>query len=421
MRLFHRFISHASFTLLSLRVPPSGKGRDNKVKMLTPFTLGGMALKNRIVKSATLENMATPEGLPTDETRSFYQRLARGGTALIITGYAYVNKAGQSFPLQSGIQTDKAVPEWHRITDIVHEAGGRIAMQIAHGGRQVKGRAFEGRKSLAPSAIPDLVYFTMPKPMTETEILQTIRDFGNAAARVKEAGFDAVQIHGAHGYLLSGFLSPLTNRRRDKWGGDFERRFHFIAEVYKAVRKAVGLDFPVLYKLNMTDFVSLGTTPRNSFPAARRLAELGVDAVEISGGINETVLGMMRGDSCADIIGRDRSILAKLYFKLVLGAEKLFLPFHEAYFLPYAEKLKRMLDIPLILVGGVRSPETAERIIESGSADLVSMARPLVREPALPNRWSRGDLKPAQCVSCNRCLGEIEQGNKLRCYYTKGE
>jgi 2,4-dienoyl-CoA reductase-like NADH-dependent reductase (Old Yellow Enzyme family) len=292
-------------------------------------------------------------------------------------------------------------------------------MQIVHGGRQIKSKALGGRKSLAPSAIPDLVYFSIPKPMTEGEILETIQDFGNAAARVKEAGFDAVQIHGAHGYLISSFLSPLTNRRRDAWGGNFEHRFRFIAEVYNAVRRAVGPDFPVLYKLNMKDFIPFGTTPQDSFPAAKRLADLGLDAIEISGGINEMLLAMMRGDSCADIIARDRSTLAKWYFKIVLGAERLFLPFHEAYFLSYAEKLRPLLNIPLILVGGIRSPETAEKAIESGSADFVSMARPLVREPGLPNKWLNSDRQPAQCVSCNRCLGEIEQGNKLRCYYIK--
>jgi 2,4-dienoyl-CoA reductase-like NADH-dependent reductase (Old Yellow Enzyme family) len=303
----------------------------------------------------------------------------------------------------------------------VHELGGKIAMQIAHGGRQTKSKALGGRESLAPSAIPNLVYFTIPKPMTETEILATIRDFGTAAARVKEAGFDAVQIHGAHGYLISSFLSPLTNRRRDAWGGNFEHRFRFLAETYNAVRRAVGPDFPVLYKLNMKDFIPFGITPQDSFQAAQRLAELGLDAIEISGGINEMVLAMMRGDSCADIIARDRSILAKLYFKLVLGAEKLFFPFHEAYFLPYAEKLRPLLNIPVILVGGIRNLETAENAIESGSADYVSMARPLIREPGLPNKWLNGDLQPAQCVSCNRCLGEIDQGNKLRCYYIKGD
>ncbi len=386
------------------------------MKIFTPFNLKGMALKNRIVKSATLENMATPEGMPTEETRRFYERLARGGAGLIITGYAYVSESGQCLPLQNGIHKDKAVAGWRRITEAVHELGGKIAMQIAHGGKQIKSKALGGRRALAPSATPDLVYFTVPKPMSEAEIFQTIQDFGNAAARVKEAGFDAVQIHGAHGYLISSFLSPLTNRRRDMWGGGFEHRFRFAAEVYKAVRAAVGPDFPVLYKLNVKDFTPFGATPQDSFPAAIRLAELGLDVVEISGGTSEMALGVTRGDSFANIVARDRSAPAKLYFRTMLGVQKLFFPFHEAYFLSYAEKLRPLLNIPLILVGGMRSPETLEKVIESGSADLVSMARPLIREPGLPNRWLKGDRRPARCVSCNRCLGEIEQGNKLKCY-----
>ncbi len=389
------------------------------MKTLTPFKIKGMGLKNRLVKSATLENMATPKGVPTEDTKRFYERLAHGGAGLIITGYAYVNESGQSFPLQNGIHNDTVVAEWQRITDAVHEEGGKIAMQIVHGGRQIKSRALGGRKSVAPSAIPDLVYFTIPRPMTEADILQTIQDFQDAASRVKKAGFDAVQIHGAHGYLISSFLSPLTNLRRDGWGGDFERRFRFLAETYKAVRRAVGAEFPVLYKLNVKDFVPFGTTPQDSFPAAKRLAELGIDAIEISGGINEMILGMSRGDSCAVNISRDRSALAKVYLKLILGAEKLILPFHEAYFLSYAERLKPLLDIPLILVGGIRSPQAAELIVEAGAADLVSMARPLIREPGLPNKWLKGDLQVAQCISCNRCLGEVEQGNKLKCYYVK--
>lgn len=363
--------------------------------------------------------MATSEGMPTDETQHFYERLARGGAGLIITGYAYVNETGRSYPLQNGIHHDKVIPGWRRITDSVHEAGGKIAMHIVHGGRQVKPSAPGRRKSMAPSAFPDFVYFTLPRAMTGKDILQTIQNFGDAAARVKEAGFDAVQIHGAHGYMVSGFLSPLTNRRRDEWGGDFERRFRFLAEAYKAVRKAVGSDFSVLYKLNMQDFVPFGTTPRESFPTARRLAELGLDAIEISGGTYESVLGMMRGNSCADILTRDRNTFMKLYFKAVLKLEEHLLPFKEAYFLPYAMRLKPTLDIPLILVGGIRSPEMAEKIIASGSADFVSMARPLIREPKLPNRWVKGDVRPAQCVSCNRCTGEVEQGNRLKCYYQK--
>jgi 2,4-dienoyl-CoA reductase-like NADH-dependent reductase (Old Yellow Enzyme family) len=389
------------------------------VGLFTPYTLKGMVLKNRIIKSAQHENMATPEGLPTDATRQFYQRLAAGGAGLIITGITYVSKSGQSFRLQNGIDKDRAITEWRRITDAVHEHGGKIAMQIMHGGRQIKSRELGGRKSLAPSVFPDLLWFTMPRPMTEAEIHQTIRDFGDAAARVKEAGFDAVQIQGAQGFLVSSFLSRLTNRRRDEWGGDFENRFRFFAEVYNAARRAVGPDFPVLYKVNIKDYVPFGITPRDSFSAIRRLAELGVDAIQISAGIFETYIGTIRGDSFAKIISRDRGTLTSLYLKSVVGAEKLFMPFREEYLLPYAAKVKQTLSIPLILAGGIRSPASAEKIIESGVADFVSMARPLVREPDLPNKWLRGDRQPAQCVSCNRCLGEVEQGNKLKCYYTK--
>ncbi len=398
-------------------------GTDNSMSennlLLTQCNLKDMVLRNRIIKSAQHENMATTDGVPTSESRRFYERLALGGAGLIITGITYVSESGQSFRLQNGIHRDAAIAEWRRLTDVVHEHGGKIAMQITHGGRQTKSGELGGRKSLAPSAFPDLVWFTMPRPMTEPEILQTIRDFADAAARVKEAGFDAVQIQGAQGFLLSSFLSRVTNRRRDEWGGDFEHRFRFLAEVYYAVRKAVGPDFPVLYKLNIKDYIPFGITPRDSFPAARRLADLGVDAIQISAGIFETYIGSVRGDSFAGIIARDRSTLTRLYLKSVIETERLFLPFREAYFLNYAEQLRQTVKIPLILAGGIRSPESAEKIIESGVADFVAMARPLVREPDLPNRWLKGDRQPARCVSCNRCLGEVEQGNKLKCYYTK--
>jgi len=379
-----------------------------------------MSLKNRVVKSATLENMATAEGMPTDATKRFYERLARGGTGLIITGYAYVNKTGQSYPLQNGIYDDAVIPEWRAITDRVHEHGARIAMQIAHGGRQTKAKALGGRQAVAPSAVPEFVYFTRPKALTEPEIWQLVQDFADAAARVKAAGFDAVQIHGAHGYLISSFLSAVTNRRHDDWGGNAEKRLRFAQEVYKSVRQAVGPDFPVLMKLNIKDFVPGGLSPRESFTAAERLAESGLDALEISGGINEVILQMCRGDSPAEIFGRDRSYWAQLYLRSVLAMEKRWARFREAYFLTFAEKLKPRLTIPLILVGGIRRLETAERIVRDGKADFISMARPLIREPGLPNRWLEGSAEAAQCVSCNRCLGEIEQGNILRCYLKAG-
>jgi 2,4-dienoyl-CoA reductase-like NADH-dependent reductase (Old Yellow Enzyme family) len=384
--------------------------------LFQPSSINRMALKNRMVRSAFLENMAAPDGLPTDDTLRMYERLARGGVGLSITGMAYVSQAGKGQPLQHGAHSDAMIPAWRRITDSVHQLGGKIAMQIVHCGRQSNPKALGGAQAVAPSATPDLFYLTRPRAMTGNEIVKTIKDFGDAAARVKEAGFDAVQVHGAHGYLVSSFLSPLTNRRRDEWGGDAARRFRFPAEVYNAVRRAVGPDFPVLYKMNANDFIWNGLTPAESFPAARQLAELGVDALELSGGIFEMFLHICRGGWPMDIAALDRNPIVRQSLLTALRLQKLFIPFKEAYFFPYAAKLKPTLKIPLILVGGIRTHETAERILETGAADFISMARPLLREPDLPNKWLSGRRAAAQCSSCNRCAGEEDRGNKARCY-----
>ncbi len=384
--------------------------------LFEPSSIGRMALKNRMVRSAFMENMASPDGLPTDDTLRLYERLARGGVGLMITGMAYVSPGGKGQPLQHGAHIDAMIPAWRKITDSVHELGGKIAMQIVHCGRQSNPKALDDAQAVAPSAGPNLYYLTQSRAMTVEEIVQTIKDFGDAAARVKEAGFDAVQIHGAHGYLVSSFFSPLTNRRRDEWGGDAARRFRFPAEVYQAVRRAVGPDFPVLLKMNANDFTWNGLTPAESFPAAQRFADMGLDALELSGGIFETFLHISRGGMPLDIIALDRNPIVRRCLLTVFRLQKMFIPFKEAYFLPYAEKVKPTLKIPLILVGGIRTPETAERILETGAADFISMARPFLREPDLPNKWLSGRRVVAQCSSCNRCGGEEDRGNKAKCY-----
>ncbi len=385
-----------------------------------PGTIGQMNLKNRIVRSAFLENMATADGLPTDDTLRLYERLARGGAGLIITGMAYVSPMGRGQPLQHGAHTDAMIPAWRKITDSVHRLGGKIAMQIVHCGRTTNPKALDGRRrSVAPSSVPDLFYGTRPRALTGDEIRRTISDFGDAARRVKAAGFDAVQIHAAHGYLISGFLSPLTNRRRDEWGGDPDRRFRFLAEVYSAVRRAVGHDFPVLCKMNAKDHVWHGLTTRESFPAARRLADMGLDALEMSGGVFETFLHTCRGDMPTDLIALHRNPIARHLLLMVLRIQKLLIPFKEAYFRSYAEQLKPSLKMPLILVGGIRTRDTAESILRSGAADFISMARPLVREPGLPNKWLSGERDAAQCGSCNRCAGEEDRGGMAKCYARK--
>jgi 2,4-dienoyl-CoA reductase-like NADH-dependent reductase (Old Yellow Enzyme family) len=381
--------------------------------LFEPLALKGITLRNRIVKSALRENTAAPDGLPTDATLCLYERWAHGGAGLLITGDAYVSKAGQAATRQHGVHTDAIVPAWREIINAVHRSGARIAMQLNHGGRQIKPGGRPGRRAVAPSASPNLLYFSWARRMSEEEIWQAVQDFGTAAARARAAGFDAVEIHAAHGYLISSFLSPLTNRRRDDWGGGAERRFRFLAEVYRAVRAKVGEDFPVLCKLNVDDFVVVGLSPEQSSAIARWLAGMGLDALEISGGIAETATWMARGGFPADIVGRGRSQLARLYLR---AAGSIRPSFEEAYFLPYAGRLEPVLDIPVILVGGIRDPRTAEEILERGIADLIAMGRPLIREPALPNKWAADSREAAQCRSCNRCLAEMDQGSPLKCY-----
>jgi 2,4-dienoyl-CoA reductase-like NADH-dependent reductase (Old Yellow Enzyme family) len=385
--------------------------------LFEPITIDGMTLRNRIVKAALHENTARPDGLPTSSTRELYERWAYGGAGLLITGEAYVNRAGQVLPRQHGAHADAVIPAWRAITAIVHRAGARIAMQLNHGGRQIKPRPLNGHRPLAPSPAPNLLYFTWARAMSDQEIWQTIHDFGAAASRAKAAGFDAVELHAAHGFLISSFLSPLTNRRNDDWGGDPERRFRFLAEVYRAVRAAVGDGFPVLCKLNVDDFVGLGLKPKESFAAARRLGEMGLSGLEISGGVVETITYAIRGGFPDDILARGRSPLTRLYLE---AAGSLRPRFEEAYFAPYTEALKATLDLPLILVGGIRTPGVAEEIVASGMADLIAMGRPLIREPRLPNMWAVGNRQTASCRSCNRCLAEMDQGNTLQCYCSSG-
>jgi 2,4-dienoyl-CoA reductase-like NADH-dependent reductase (Old Yellow Enzyme family) len=385
-------------------------------KLFEPAALGQLELRNRIVKSGTLENMASPEGLPSDATLTFYRRLARGGAGLLVTGLAYVSRAGRSYARQHGIHNDGVIAPWKRVTEAVQTQGAAIALQLAYGGRQTHPAVRVGGRALSPSAMPNFLYFTLSRRMSEEEILTTIQDFGAAAKRAKQAGFDAVQIHAGHGYLISSFLSPLTNRRRDAWGGDPNRRFRFLGEVYRVVRQNVGDDFPVLCKLNVDDYLGIGLRPSEAYQAAQKLNAMGLDGLEISGGVNETALNMSRGEAPVAILGRGRGFLERLYFRLALGIQQPRTRFEEAYFLKHAQRLKPMLSIPLILVGGIRRLEMAEKILEEGWADFISLARPLIRESGLPKRWQVGDRAPAQCESCNRCLGEIEKGNILKCY-----
>lgn len=354
-------------------------------KMFEQSTINGMLLKNRFVRSATWEGMATDEGAVTPKLIETMANLARGGVGLIITSHAYVEPAGQAGPMQLGIYKDELIPGLRKMTKAVHDYGGKIVLQLAHAGRYAA-KKLTGLNPVVVSELPGKTYHEI----TAQEIQNLVTAFAAGARRAKEAGFDGVQIHSAHGYLLSQFLSPYFNQRKDEYGGNIKNRSRVHRQVYKAIRDAVGESYPVLIKLNCSDFVDNGLTLDDSLQVGRMLADLGLDAIELSGGL------------------LSNAKLSPSRFGIKTEDD-------EAYFREEARRFKKAINIPLILVGGIRSFQVAERLLKEGTADYFSMSRSLIREPNLINRWKSGDYSRAECISCNGCFKAAAMGNGVYC------
>jgi 2,4-dienoyl-CoA reductase-like NADH-dependent reductase (Old Yellow Enzyme family) len=340
--------------------------------------IGRIPMRNRIVRSATWEGMCERNGAPTDRVIALYEELVEGGVGLLITGYAYVRPDGKQAQGKLGIYDDSLVAALKSVPRRVHDRGGRIVAQLVHAGGQAN-RNVTGLPPVAPSAVSVPYYPEIPKELSPEEILEIASAFGRAAGRAKEAGFDGVQLHGAHGYLINQFLSPLTNRRTDGYGGPLGNRTRFISEVLHAVRMAVGREYPVWIKLNGEDFLPGGFSLAEACQVARTLAEEGIDAIEVSGGTAAS--------------GEKTPVRTRIDA-----------PEKEAYHRALAREIKDRVRIPVGLVGGLRSPVTMEGILQAGDADFFSIARPLIREPGLVNRWSSGDRSTARCISCNGCF-----------------
>ncbi|MHC4297831.1 MAG: NADH:flavin oxidoreductase [Planctomycetota bacterium] len=350
--------------------------------------IGDMELANRFVRSATWEGMATEGGAVTPKLIETIAALAEGGVGLIISSHAYVSAEGQASPWQVGIDRDEMIPGLSELTTAVHQSGGRIVAQLAHAGNF----AAEKLTRQPPLVVSDYegLADSPRKEMTVEDIRKLIDAFAAAAGRAKSAGFDGVQIHSAHGYLLSQFLSPIYNRRRDEYGGDAGNRARIHLEICDAVRQQVGRDYPVLIKMNCRDFAENGLTLEDSVRVAELLAGAGFDAIELSGGLltNKELSPCRSGINSPD---------------------------KEAYFKQEARVFKQKLDIPLILVGGVRSIEVAEQLVEGGTTDYISMSRPFIREPDIVNRWKAGDRARSSCKSDNLCFRPGLKGEGIYC------
>jgi len=350
--------------------------------------INGMKLSNRFVRSATWEGMAADDGACTAKLIDMMAALAEGGVGLIISSHAYVSPEGQAGPWQIGIHRDELVPGLESMTKAVHDQGGKIVMQLAHAGYFAFAK-LTGQTPMAPSNVQGFAKGPR-REMTVEDIQQVVDAYGAAAKRAQLAGFDGVQIHSAHGYLLSQFLSPAFNQRNDQYGGDIRNRSQALIEVLHSVRSAVGKDYPVLIKMNCQDFIENGLALEDSLQVGARLAENGIDAIELSGGV------LIGGKLSPSRMG-------------IKTEEK------EAYFQQDAIAFKKQVDVPLILVGGNRSFQVAERLVDDGVADYLSMARPLIREPDLVNRWKSGDRSRATCVSDNMCFEPAMKGDGIYC------
>lgn len=356
--------------------------------LFEPCDLAGIPVRNRFVRSATWEGLATEKGAPTERLTAMMAALAEGEVGLIISSHAYVRQDGQAGPWQLGVYEDDLVSAYRQMTEAVHTRGGKIVLQLAHAGYFANPKL-----TRTPPLCPSLVDSLSTSPRREIsleDIEGIVKAFGEAARRARDAGFDGVQIHSAHGYLLSQFLSPAFNHRTDAYGGPIANRMRIHLAVVAAIRRAVGDTFPLLVKMNCSDFIEDGLTLQDAIQAGKALLAAGVRTIELSGGV---LTGGKLSPSRMGIHTEER----------------------EAYFQEEARAFKKAIPTPLILVGGLRSVPVCERLLEEGAADFFSLCRPLIREPALVRRWRSGDLQRAKCLSDNQCFGPAMAGEGISC------
>jgi 2,4-dienoyl-CoA reductase-like NADH-dependent reductase (Old Yellow Enzyme family) len=349
-----------------------------------------MSLANRFVRSATWEGAADKDGSVTHKLTDMMVELARGEVGLIISGYAFVSHEGQSDPGQLAVYDDRFLPGLRDMALAVHSAGGKMALQLVHAGRYANSM-LTGLEPIGPSVVEKDGQVTC-REASKKDIAVIISAFARAAGRAKQAGFDAVQIHAAHGFLLNQFLSPAFNKRKDEYGGDFENRVRLVLEVVKSVREAVGSEYPILIKLNSEDFLEGGMTREEAVRVAGLLEKASADAIELSGGT---------------VASSEKLIAPRL--------GRLKTPEQEAYYLEAARLYKRKVSIPLMLVGGIRSYDVAEGLVRNRTADYISMSRPLICEPSIVKRWREGDHRTSECVSDNACFAPASDGRGIYC------
>ncbi len=379
----------------------------------TPLRLGPLTLRNRVVKAATFEGM-TPGGLPSDRLVAFHRQFAAGGVAMSTVAYCAVSSEGRTFRDQIWMR-EEASPGLRAVTGAIHAENAAAAAQLGHAGWFANPKA-SGLPSMGPSRMFSAHGMCFPRAMTEADMERVTGDYARAARLAAECGFDAVEVHVGHGYLLSQFLSPYTNRRTDRWGGSVENRSRLPRQVVRAVRDAVGGRLAVYAKLNMTDGFPGGLGLAESIEVARLFdADGTLDALQLTGGFtSRSPMYLFRGEAPRRELASVQAtwyqrLGTRLYAPLLVKEH----PFEEAFFLPYARQFLDAVRTPILLLGGVNRLVTIDAAVEEGFAG-VAMARALIREPDLLAKYQKDDRHEPRCVHCNLCMVESYRGG-TRC------
>lgn len=361
----------------------------NFEKLFEPIKIGTMEVKNRLVMAPMVTNYAESDGSVNERFKAYHTARAKGGVGLIIVEATFVHPRGKGFSNELGIDKDTLIGKLTELTDTVHEHGAKIAVQLYHSGRQSYS-AVTGGQLFAPSPLACPVCGETPLEMTKQDIEEIIAAFGEGARRAKAAGFDAVEIHGAHGYLIDQFLSPYSNKRTDEYGGTFENRARFPFEVLAQVRDTVGQDYPIIYRLSSEEFVEGGLTIEDTKKFATMLVDQGVDAIHVTGGVYETAAMIIQPAA----VPQGVYVSNAAAIKDAIGSR-----------------------VPVIVVGRIKEPAMAADIIHDGKADMIAMARALLADPDLPSKLQAGTPEEIRlCIGCNQaCIDRLFQDQDIAC------
>lgn len=354
--------------------------------LFEPFTINRLQIKNRFIRSATVDNLGK-DMMVSQAQLDFYRELALGEVGLIVSSGLFPSLDGWAAPGQLGIHNDAMIPSLSKLVNVVHQNGGKIAAQLMHAG-WFGNPALSGFQVVGPTAMVNPSNNLQVRELSSDEVYEHVHIFVDAACRAIEAGFDAVQIHAAHGWLVSSFLSPVTNHRQDEWGGSPEKRASFLIRIVEGIRKFAGKDYPILIKLGLKDYHPHGKTVSEGIDSTKRFITAGVDAIEVSEGIEDQAFHHIRLDAV------------------------------RPYYLEECRQLKEAISKPVILVGGMRRLADIQQVVDEGTADAVSMCRPFIMDQHIVKKFRLGLAESSQCNSCNRCVDEMHKQN-IHCVFNK--